>query len=323
MNKYLNILFFSLYSHFSLLNAQGQLDIDEPVEKMDVQNLSDFDLKGSVKSFSYLFYPEYKYPSVEKIDYNKEKPSRISYFDKLGLLTSEYWIDTLGNVDTNPYAYFKYDAQGRIIESKTYQYEDGSTYFTKCESMYCERSFYDETGKNLTSKDMIYLLNDGLIDKIVAEDGSLMDDYDYKKNSNGLIIEKIHTSYDGRKWKTFYTYNSKGLLIKRDNDGNPYYTFEYDENGRLVKECTYSGCSPLGNLGVIVCDCNYWKYNKNGDIISWTGEDMPNTRQVYSSEPHPLYSYIYEYDNNGNWTKKITNIDGEFAGMVLRIITYY
>lgn len=314
------VIFFSFTIHFSLLIAQGHNDIDSPKEKMVVQRLSDFDLKGPVKSFSNVIYPSYKYPSLESIDYTKEKPSEISYFDNSGFLTAEFRIDSLGNIDKVPYAYFKYDSQGRNIESKTYVYEDGTTFISKCEyiSNYCECTYFDETGKIKKRKEKIYFLKDGAIDKIVSEDGSLIYDYDYVKNSSGLIVEKI-TSWGMGKAAVGYTYDSKGVLIKKDLGGNPYYTFEYDEKGRLGKECTYTGCSYSSN-GVELSDCTKWKYNEFGDIVSILGEKICSSSPF---PPHPFYSYQYEYDKRGNWIKKIEFHDGKFDHVTVRLIEYF
>ena len=317
-----------MFKHLSLLigiafycsksNAQqGQSEIWKPTETLEITNLTTYGLKGSVKSLSEIYYHSYEYPNLEQMDFKHSKPTSIDFFDNTGRFINSYTIDSKGRMDTFPRLYARFDSQGRRIE---YSYYDdfGNLNISKCEytEEYCQCTYYDQTGTNEIRKEKIFFYEDGSIDKILSDDGTYVADYDYKKNDQGLVNE-----YSTEEIKVYFSYNSNGLVNKIDLGGNPYYIIEYDDNGRLSKECTYSGCGPIGSSEIVACDCESWKYNKNGDLISWTGERMPNTSPF--SFPHPSYSWVYEYDKKGNWTKRLFYDDGKLSGVAIRIITYY
>jgi YD repeat-containing protein len=112
------------------------------------------------------------------------------------------------------------------------------------------------------------------------------EDFTYKYDENNRLIEELHI--DGTKYNRIeYKYNDKGQIISR---------VEHNERGGITykTDCTYD---ELDNLDT--------------ETSFYRGKNTFN------------YSYVYEYDNQGNWINKRSLSDNKTFSLQIRVITYY
>lgn len=294
--------------------GQGQLSINRPNEQLVNHNLQDFELVGPVKTVTF-------FSTLTNLPYLKCE------FNKLGYVTSEYNFNSVGVQDIQPFQYFKYDSIGRLVEAKIYEVGENSeqTHYEKYLyfNSYIGRTIFDSLDGTPTYYEKIYLLPDGNIAKITNKDGTITNKYSYQKNSNGLIVQKeSFTSWDGEISKLRFEYNSKGwiTLIDFSPNKNSYYSYEYDKLGRVTKEKHYC-ISPFGgnNQPIEITDVMEWKYNNFNNIV------VAQLKTVDLKAPNLSYNYTYqyEYDNRGNWIKKIEFHDGVIFDTTVRTINYH
>lgn len=188
--------------------------------------------------------------------------------------------ESLARVVEVPYedeykAVFTFDEKGLLVSSENCPWGDDNTYYK-----------YDEQNR---ITEIQHALSDGTIDE-----GCERKVYSY--DENGKL--KNLTIYMGPKEKLVrfrafeFVYDDKGNMTKEtlyaggNNKVMDTTDYEYDENGRLIKEI----CDSYGTKSEIT-----YKYNENGDI-SETVETYNST--VYEN------SYVYSYDENGNPAKR-------------------
>jgi hypothetical protein len=112
------------------------------------------------------------------------------------------------------------------------------------------------------------------------------EDFEYKYDGKNRLTEEIH--HDGAKYnRIVYQYNDKDLIIRR---------VEYNERGGITYETDYT-YDELDNLST--------------EISAYRGNTTFN------------YSYLYEYDEQGNWINKRSLLDDKTYMLQIRIITYY
>jgi hypothetical protein len=141
--------------------------------------------------------------------------------------------------------------------------------------------------------------------------GRIIFRYDDKKN----VIEEIHIdSVLRQRWKQENKYNRKGLnveilylslkdsLIKKS-------TYTYLSNKQVGEACFYSGKNEL----ISKTTYQYDKYlNTTGKIIFY----VPDKK----IEKH---LFVYEYDENNNWTSRKEYINNEIDDIITRKLEYY
>lgn len=120
-------------------------------------------------------------------------------------------------------------------------------------------------------------------------------------SANGNLYQKEVTIFDGEYPISVETYNSEGALIicHRDiwKNGLRDSTVFFNENGVAV-----------ARLG--------FDYDSHGNIINQHGVDE-------NGEPFRVDTYEYEYDNRGNWVRRVYRLDGKPYYMMERVIEYY
>jgi YD repeat-containing protein len=110
--------------------------------------------------------------------------------------------------------------------------------------------------------------------------------FEYKYDDKNRLIEEIH--HDGKRYARIeYKYNDKDQLIRR---------VEYNERGGIVYESDYT-YDELDNLST--------------EVSAYRGNNTFN------------YSYLYEYDDKGNWINKRSLSNDKTYSLQIRIITYY
>jgi YD repeat-containing protein len=112
------------------------------------------------------------------------------------------------------------------------------------------------------------------------------EEFEYKYDEKNRLVEEIH--HDGKKYNRIaYQYNEKDQLIRRA---------EHNERGGITYETDYT-YDELDNLST--------------ETSAYRGNSTFN------------YSYVYEYDNQGNWINKRSLSDDKTFSLHIRVITYY
>lgn len=159
------------------------------------------------------------------------------------------------------------------------------------------------------SKEVIVLDGNNRIVKI--NDIAAIVTYD----SNNHLTQLGEEAYndEGMAFFTKYEYNSEGMITKGIfSNGSDMWNVDYlyDNDGHLVKE-TY--------IGEVSSERTIEEFNKQGDPIKIvTSEELEMGADPVISET----TIKYEYDTNGNWTKK-TETTNDKSVTVNRTITYY
>ena len=154
--------------------------------------------------------------------------------------------------------------------------------------------------------------------------------YIYDKNNN--LIEERYFTNDTTYRATYYSYeyNDKGLVLKKTKkaeSGNleEIKLFEYDEKGNLKEEiltyyygveiCIYYQYDENGKKTMAISERETTEFDENGNEIRVTRNWLPTDI---------ITTYQYEYDETGNWIKKIKFADNpKEPDMIVREITYY
>lgn len=162
----------------------------------------------------------------------------------------------------------------------------------------------------------------------------------YSYDDNGNLIESNISSQDrGVEVKTIYQYDDNGDLIIEDMYDSEGYLEErikrvYDANKNIISLIT-------GNENK-VNEINTYSYDEKGNPIEWTiiqdDELITNYTYIYDLKGNVIegnsfykdgtlrekFTYKYDYDQKGNWTKKITyNELSEQKIIEERKIVYY
>lgn len=221
---------------------------------------------------------------IKKVEYNWP----ISQFNMLGEF-SETYKDMIST--------YKYDSVGNL-EEVLMIYEDSSFY---CKYVY----HYDKYGK-LTK---LNWFKDEYLEKSMNQDI-----YNYYYNEDDLVIleEKVSPRRD-RINLTINMYDDLGQKIR---DETYYFNmdchlgeweYKYDELGNLVEENQMTG----------------W-YIESKTTFKYDNLQNPIEKIKYDSDGkiETKSTYKYEYDEIGNWIKRIDFIDDTPSFILTREITY-
>ncbi len=260
-------------------------------KKTDLQEMS---VQGQVKQIIELQYLTVeKFGKVEKGDlYRQEGWDLIMNFDEQGYFSKVTHIDKQGN--EVGYTDYLYNEQKQLIEVLNYDANGG--FSDKA------RRIYDKKGRIYE----VLLINsgDGLI-------GSVQLDYS----------DTTHTVTETH-------YNSRGKLQRKeirqlDKNEFPVETKIYDSENKLInhrKEAfdkngernTLTVFSPEGETLMNVS----FKYDKKGNLILQEGTDE-------EGKPFLPQRYEYEFDQQGNWTKKVEYVGDKSTSWTERQFEYY
>lgn len=225
-----------------------------------------------------------------------------------------------------------YNSEGKIDFKKVITYDNKGNKLTENESnekgeVRVKESFKYDDKNNLINKDTQFF--DGNLDaKTVFEydkKGNLIKQHLYREGSwlteiyskrieNGITIKEIQSkSEKQKKEKKILKYNDKGNVIEES---------EYDAKGNLLERITYKYDAEGREIevnwenpnGFLVYSKYIKTYNDRG-ILS-------GVKYVYPNGNIEQYVYSYEYDNQGNWIKKILYINDR-PSITERKIEYY
>ena len=100
--------------------------------------------------------------------------------------------------------------------------------------------------------------------------------------------------------------------------------YEYDQNGMVAKE-TEEVFAAIGGG----CKRTF-KYDQFGNRIEQIIDgksnfylDITNPSRLGQDESYTIVTYIYEYDSQGNWISKKTNMNNIFLSVTTREISYW
>jgi hypothetical protein len=247
-------------------------------------------LKGRVKSEKlYDYYDAQKYGDINPLSINKN--------------------------DTNFRMIIRYDLKGKLLG---WEGRNGK------KLLVCN---YDQSG-NMSSQ-MKY---DGK--------GNLIHRDTFKYDDKANLIEHTGTRLekDTSRFKYVYKYDEKGNQLEFENNSishNFYqkFVYKYDDMGHKIEDVEYDNNGQYNMMWIYKYDEHgnktemdlygdsliykqYFKYDENGSIIEgwrWYGDN--------SMWDH--FYYTVEYDEEGNWIKKVCTDNTEGPPVRIRVIEYY
>lgn len=221
-------------------------------------------------------------------------------FSDAGKLLSEHVIkpsiEEYGEM-LNYSCHYSYDINGNLVRKEI---KDNISNLITIEEI--------DYKKNETPKEKIVII------KPTIKNTPIKANYKIKFDKNSNEYERVKISEEGkdhRESKIIYTRESKIKKLKL-----------YDEDGKasIIKNKYSNGKLILSKFKLSSGRDHYVlenTYNSNGDLIS---SDMQN---YITPELSVKTEYNYEYDEQGNWIKKVETIDGIETRTIEREITYF
>lgn len=192
----------------------------------------------------------------------------------------------------------------------------------KNEPAYKRTEYYYKNDK-LESTSVSYY--DAYDNRIISDQDSGKNEYRYKYDENGNILEQASYTSDGTPFElTRNTYNADGLvqsaakyIVSSENSKEleiwRYYENEYDDKGSLVRKVT------VRSNGTVFKDDYKYEYDENGNAVKETNDLFYVYYYTYDSRGNMLSknkkyetlfktkdkaAYLYEYDSNDNLIRK-------------------
>ena len=292
-------------------------DVNDHLERFSFE--ADFEFyKSSRPDYSHVFYFEYdQYGRVaERLLYSSEGSSlnhyRCEYDDKGNVAREEY---EYASQNKEVYKY-EYDDAGNAVKVTlpeggylTAEYDANSNLLrkTKYYAPIFGGGLYTDSKYEYDSKGQL------VKDTFVYNDRETVTTYSY--DDNGNLIEEIYVSDHSSGYRIVCEYDERGLYIKRmhytgrEEVPNSVWTWEYDDNGNLLKEA----CEHTDDTFT----CHKYEYDTNGYLVEsryYVNEDL-------------LSTVCYENDGYGNvlkeTTKHASSPDEEYIRLFYGYKLYY
>jgi hypothetical protein len=255
----------------------------------------------------------------------------IYAYDSEGSKTEETFFYSDGQVECHAH----YDRRGNVVESAVYQSDGTITmkntwkYNYKFEGNRVEEEYWHK--EHIRPKP---IQKDGVVYAAYAPLGLTPQEVEaaavqiYLKkevrhrriimyDDHGQIIEKVEYSANGD-WERKERYNAEGQIIEQGWNGLNKTLFHYNEEGQLMEMNDSHEADQLGLGGF---NSKYlFTYDDRGNLVEslWYEADGSLQERITCD---------YEYDQEGNWTKKIETrkfkTDYESLTEYNRAITYY
>ena len=261
-------------------------------------DLSNFNLKGKVKSFSQESY-EVKVRNENIIKGRKidgfNEPDDIFFSDSFRI---HFKFDENGNkIEEN-----NFNSKGKLHDKRIYKYNEKGNLFESS-------SLFNE---NETTKQIYHYNTKGELMSInyFRNEEFFMEDY-YQYDDKGNLIDYSSWTVNPKKlqWQTNYKYDEEGNVIEKDDD-NWVTTYEYDDKGNKIVEKQIN----KHDDGVYK---SMYRYDKDENLIEKIEE---NSRK---GEIQSSLNFKYEFDKNDNWTKRIAFILDKPFAISIRKYEYY
>lgn len=142
-------------------------------------------------------------------------------------------------------------------------------------------------------------------------------------------INSIAETEDGTTYNTTFSYNTKNMLEKIDNDG-AISTYEYDANSRVTRLTLVDGAAKetftytydsKGNISKVVYDAVNTPYDILIKDYTFASNANGQVTKVSANTPDGVISFGFEYDTKNN-LKKITLTGGGQAETVIENLTF-
>lgn len=162
----------------------------------------------------------------------------------------------------------------------------------------------------------------------------------YKYNSAKRLLQKELIT-GGRVISTYiYTYDDNGnvsaMEIKKKlgllDINNENFTYKYDGKNRLIEE-VYTEKEEYRRTEYLYDDSDKLirlvEYNHRGGIAFETDyeydelDNLSVEKVTYRDSSIDMISYLYEYDEHGNWINKRSLLNEKTFSIQVRVITYY
>lgn len=262
-------------------------------------------LKGNVKTVKTLSYKASQINDsiTNKRYYYPREIGWIYYYDTHGnRIHKKKLIDSLDLTKYNP------------TEEYVFQYE-----INKPKTIVKKDLKDNPSGKNYE-----YIYNEeGTISELLINEN---DDYYnrkfiFDKSSKQIIAIKAKSPSGKDNYKYGYKNRENGIVeFIKYRDGQIDEIIVFNSTGKIIeKKESYSQIisrSPLRTR--IYFDTELYKYDSNDNIIEKTSKS-----ENLLSKQKPVMNYIYTYDNNNNWIRKIAFEGDKIIYLDERIIEYY
>jgi len=164
--------------------------------------------------------------------------------------------------------------------------------------------------------------------------------YEYSDEGN-LILVKVYSCNPHLEIEhiTEYIYNSSNIQTEEiEYDDKNIRTriskFQYDDSGNLIEKKWYDSkglnsiiTSEYDNKGNITTRKVIYPEPSRGTSITYNFKYDKYKNEIYeevlSTEKSTFRTYLYEYDNQGNWIKSIEIDDNNSKKITERVIEYY
>ena len=260
-------------------------------EKKKTTDLEKLSIQGKVKQILELQYlAKEKFGKVEKGDlYREEGWDKVIVFNEKGYYEKVTDLDSYG--EERGYSDYLYNPQGLLSEVRNHDEEGG----------FSDKKVYRYDEKNR----IIEIINLGSSDRI---NSSLLMAYDDEKeqatssfyDSRGKLVYKIVCQKENEYPVETKEYNADNVLVNHRRE-------KYNKSGQLEELTVYVPVSMRVLFG----------YDRKGNLVSKTGTDEEDGEAFL-----PVH-YKYEFDKQGNWTKKIEYIGDKPTILVERQFEYY
>lgn len=211
---------------------------------------------------------------------------------------------------------YKYDINAKLIELKSFR-TDGSTYNHLTykydrNGREVESNNFASYSRHLPSKTTTIYNDMDLIQKIEYDfKGKLITIQNY--TNNRITDRKDFTSNGDLNLITIFKYDRNGVIVNshtKDTLGKTTEKIIYNyKKSKLTEEITYNGSSEIIEKHVL-------NYDKNENIIL---DNYYNYTSNFTLEQ----IFTYEYNNQGDWIKKISYKNGLLYSKTERKIEYY
>ncbi|MDR2027335.1 MAG: hypothetical protein LBQ01_07245 [Prevotellaceae bacterium] len=242
-------------------------------------------LKGNVKNIS---ETQYKLNDINP-GLNEVLLTKFS-FNKNCRKTEEITTDVGGDIKNKHVV--TYDKSGNIL-SENRETPTVKGYFTT--------KYRYDTNKRLSKKE-------------ISSNGKLLTTHIYHYDDSGNVRrEEIRKKpgYDISDEEVEYKYDEKNRLVEETRiDGKKYNrtVYQYNDKDQLVRRAEHN------ERGGITYETDY-TYDELDNLSTETS--------AYRGNSTFNYSYVYEYDTQGNWINKRSLSDDKTYSLQIRVITYY
>lgn len=216
---------------------------------------------------------------------------------------------------------YQFNANGRYSEYRqllangSQNYKITYSYTPKAKTG--EQAYFDKADKPTIKKSMLYDDKGKLLELIeYSKDGNRVSSYKYQYDAAGNNTTLTYYKEDGTMGsKTTWVYNAMGkateMSVETPGYANSYKKYVYDAKGNLTEETWLDGRKQT-TLRFIRT------YNDKGNMTEEVKYKGDNTSSFDKT------TWQYEYDKQGNWTKKTQyTSDGADFNIEKRTIVYY